>query len=322
MLMLAGAWLACGQTATTRVVQEEEIRGMLASTEASQLAWGAYLAGDAGDRKFVASVIPLLRNEDPDVQLAAVDALIRIGVELPPETLQNLRIDGGLDPVLVLLSRNPIRYSGLLTSLLDQGLDTTEWVAVNSIRWKLRSPTWVSRLLRDWTIQIKVEVWDQPGYIDGCCSWTMVSQKAPRNRTGFPPIWRYVIYERTLMPGATTLIPDGPHPISFVRQHEPRQGGPLVNLNEHRRDYLQELASFSLPRSGVRFNWIDEAKYKSDTNELMALIRRCQTSLRQILRERGLLDARELTESPQPEIRVEDQRIDKRVPLPSIEWRP
>src|ERR1017187_4428964 len=115
--------------------QRTQIQAMLSSRAPNQLAWGAYLAAENGERNLVPSIIPLLRHENPDVQLAAIDALIRLKGDVPPETLKALRIDDTLDPVLVLISADPKKYSAVLMGLLDQNLDDEQWVATNSMLW-------------------------------------------------------------------------------------------------------------------------------------------------------------------------------------------
>jgi hypothetical protein len=108
---------------------------------------GAYLAWEYLEPSFVPSIVPLLRHEHPDVQLAAIDALLRLNADVPAESLGPFRIDGRFDPILALLSRNPKKYAGVLMSLLDQSLDDEEWLAVNSILWTAPPHGYAARLL-------------------------------------------------------------------------------------------------------------------------------------------------------------------------------
>jgi hypothetical protein len=67
--------------------RQAQVQAFLLSKEPVQLAWGAYLAGEYLEPSFVPSIVPLLRHEHPDVQLAAIDALLRLNADLPAESL-------------------------------------------------------------------------------------------------------------------------------------------------------------------------------------------------------------------------------------------
>jgi hypothetical protein len=302
------------------VARRNQIHAMLSSTAPDQLAWGAYLAAENSEPSFVPSIIPLLRHENPDVQLAAIDALIRLNAEVPAERLGPIRIDGRFDPFLALLAKNPQKYSRVLLNLLDESLDGTEWTAVNSILWMTPPRGYAARLLREWQLQVSVEVQDKPPGI-GCGGCGYYLRKRPaRDRSGFPPVAIYVINIDVVHPEKTG-IPRGPYPISFVRQTEPRTGGPCISRDEYRKDYLQGLAQYGLPKSSAVFHWTTPAKYRTDADALLALIRKCNTELRQILLERGLLDPNESTVGLEPEFLVVDKRFDQQIPLPAIPWR-
>jgi hypothetical protein len=294
-----------------------QIEAMLSSRAPDQLAWGAYLAAEYGAGNFVPTIIPLLRHKNPDVQIAAVDALIRLNADVPPEGLAGVRIDGTLDPVIVLLSRNSKKYSALLMDLLGQSLDDNQWVAVNSILWMSSPRGYAALLLRAWKLEVTIEVRDKPGYKERCCSGYFAGTKQPRDRSGFPPLWHYAVYEGVPRPSAMT---GGPHPVSFIRQTEARKGGAAVPRDDYRKDYLEGLAHFELPQSVVTFRWADTAKFRADAEDLLARVHRCETELRRILLERGLVDASESTDGPAPVLTVVDYRVDQRIPLPSIQW--
>lgn len=301
-------------------VPHGQIQNLLSSREPGQLAWGAYLAGESGQRAAVPLLIPLLRHAHPDVQLASIDALIRLRADVPSENLKALRIDGSFDATLVLLSFNPRKHSSVLLDLLDRPLDHTEWTAVSSLLWTSPPPGYAARLLREWKLQSTVEVKDSPTGISCGGSGYIILAKPERDRSGFPPIWHYVLRTGVVMPEATAIA-DGPHPISFQRETRPRSGGSLAPRHDFRRDYLQSLAGLGLPGPLFVFWWTDTGSYLADAENLRALIRKCMTDLRQALVERGLLDAAEEATSPPAEITVVDRRLDQRIPLPAFQWQ-
>jgi hypothetical protein len=300
--------------------ERAEIQARLSSSAPEQSAWGAYLAAENGERSFVPSIIPLLRHEHPYVQLAAVDALMRLKADVPPETLKGLRIDDSLDPVLALISIDPKRHSAVLIDLFDQGLNDEQWVAVNSMLWEHPTREYATRLLREWRLRMAIEVEDGVRGI-GCGGQGYGGSGKPvRDRSGFPPIWHYAVYEGVLMPGATAIA-DGPHPASFVRQKEARTGGGKVPRDDYRKDYLQGLAHIGLPNSWATFRWTNAAKYRADAADLILLVQKCEAELRRSLLAQGLLDRSELPLGQEPEFVVVDRRDDQTIPLPTIRWR-
>jgi len=204
-------------------------------------------------------------------------------------------------------------------SLLDQSLDGDEWVAVNSILWAAPPRGYAARLLREWKRQVIIEVRDEQGGIEFCCIGYFHGAQPVRDRSGFPPKAVYVVHEESIPRGAAAFAV-GPHPISFVRQHEARKGSSAVRRDEFRKDYLQALSHLSLPDSVVTFPWTDAAKFRADAEDLFARVRKSETDLRQVLLERGLVDQGETAIGKPPEFVVVDERHDRRIPLPTFSW--
>ena len=302
---------------------------LLSSTEPSQLAWGAYLAANYQQKNFVPAIIPLLRFSDSGVRLVAIDALIRLDADVADDDLSiflasnPIRLDA--DPALVLMAKDPKKHTDLLMRLLDQ-LNNSGWVAVNEILLADPQPGYAAHLLRDWKVHFNVKVWDGPvGIGDGGCGW-FGPQRVEEARQGFPTISEYFIHE-----GATkgaTMIGAGPHPVSYLRQEPANRGGPCIDKDAYRLDYLKSLARFApdsklvkFPFPNQDFQWIDAAKYQADADALLTGIRMVVSNIRTALIARGLATKEEVNAGPKLEIVVTDQRRNTRYPLPVIDWR-
>lgn len=283
------------------------------------LAWTAHAAAQKGDRGAIPSLIPLLRHQDPGVQLAVADALIQLGAEPAAENLQGVRIDSDLAPILVLASRNPKKYEALLLASLDQTLSDEEWTAIHSILLQNPPAGFAARILREWRLRITVDVEDSHALGERPFSGTYRTPPRPKpERAGFPPLMRYVIFEGGAEPGGTRIA-GGPHPVSYVRLSTARNA-PTHSRDDYRRDYLAALAGYGVPHSYATFRWTTPGKYRSDAAELLALVQRANRELREILTQRNLLSPSESSASPPPEIRVRDLRTNHQQQLPDVGW--
>ncbi len=283
------------------------------------LAWTAHLAAERGQPELIPQIIPLLRHPHPDVQLAAADALIRMNADVPSSDLVGVRIDGSLDPVIVLLAKSPQQHAQLLMELIDQAQDDTQWAAINSILANAPPGGFAARLLHDWKLQILIELWDGPIGI-GCRSSGSFRKPPPeRDREGFPHKWVNVLSQGGSNSGTITITEE-PFSVRYSRTKVARQIEGLTSHNESRKMYLQQLAHYGLPNTGVTFKWKSPENFLADAENLRALVTRCNTELRQILLSRGLLKPGEDTTGPAPEFAVTDMRHDKSTPLPKLSW--
>lgn len=69
------------------------VRKLLQSADYKDLAWGAHLAGKYEDRTTRDDLIRVMDIHDPDVQLQALDSLIRLGFSIEREHLERWYID-------------------------------------------------------------------------------------------------------------------------------------------------------------------------------------------------------------------------------------
>jgi hypothetical protein len=126
-LMVAVHTLSLAQAPVSTFPTEKTIRSWLASGDLKMVAWGAYDAAAAHDRKLVPDLLSLaanwqdfptidddgnpvalshLQKDQRDAMAAVVDALIQLHAAVPSETLRTLAPNFG-NEVAVLLSRMP-----------------------------------------------------------------------------------------------------------------------------------------------------------------------------------------------------------------------
>src|SRR5436305_882051 len=152
LLLICGLAVTCAQVQTPSPADRLEqgiVAEKLSAKDPSQVAWGAYLAANYQQKKFIPEIIQLLAAENNFVRRAAIDSLIRLDAALPENTLTTL-IKDYLEPVLILVSTHADRYSEFLLRLLDKPMPDWDWVAVNSILAAAPPPGYAARLLKDW----------------------------------------------------------------------------------------------------------------------------------------------------------------------------
>ncbi len=326
ILLICGLPL-CAQpqpVSPANAAEQATIEALLKSSDLGQLAWGAQLVANYQQKKFIPEVIALLDSPNRDVQLSALDALIRLNADVPEESLAKF-LNGGhtLEPAIVFLARDPKAHAGFLVHALDRTLFDQQWVAVSSFLAAAPPPGYASRLLRDWTIKATVEVKERPGGVgyggpSGC------GDGRGRVTPDAPMIPYYTIAEG-LQPGAT-LIAAGPHPISYLRQDSPHDCRPLIDRDAYRLDYLLYLAHIDpqtpegrLPPAPV-FPWAGPKDYLTKASAYLDSLRVFVANLRSQLTRAGLLAASEAPSGPALEIMVIDGRLDRSVPLPAVDW--
>jgi hypothetical protein len=139
--------------------EQATVAHVLSSSSPGQLAWGAQLVANDQRKQFIPGIISLLDSGDRDVQLSALDALIRLNADVPERSLAKYLNDpDALDDTIVLLARDPKAHAALLMHALDRHLFDPECVAVSSFLAALQPPGYAARLLKDWTIKATVTV--------------------------------------------------------------------------------------------------------------------------------------------------------------------
>jgi len=221
--------------ATTALAEEpardtETILARLQDPRPSEIAWGAYLAGEKG----VKDAIPhLVRHLRPDpirsgeawalVDRALLDALIRLDAKVPAEVLvPRLHTDRRV-LALILIGREPTRNRGLLLDRYDRGLEDPGFldigtVAVGNLLAGSRAPGFAVRVMRRAPTRLTIHVREPGRGTVGLGSSFSVGSGDGHRRIpeGYPP---YVVYEfREAGPRSRDkLFAHGPHPIVYRR---------------------------------------------------------------------------------------------------------
>jgi hypothetical protein len=304
--------------------EQATVAALLSSSDPAQLAWGAELAANYQQKTFVPAIISLLDFGNADVQLCAFDALIRLNADVTEKTLARfLSNPDALEPIIVLLARDPKAHAAFLMRALDQPLSDRHWVDVNSFLAATPPPSYTARLLRDWTIKDAVLVReDGPGSgadVGYACGGVLGPP-----RPGFPVIPRYNIYEGP-HPGAT-LIASGPHSIFYMRENGTGDCRVGVPRDRYRLDYLRYMARIDAQSPEGRrpsapvIRWAGPEDYVSKASAYLTSLRVFVTNLRSQLVHAGVLTESDSLNGPSLEIEVQDRRDDRTIPLPIIDW--
>lgn len=300
------------------VPDNADVATLLASPEASRLAWGAYLAGQRQEARHVPLILPLLKHENPDVQMAAADALILLKADVPDELLSAFTADT-LDPAIILAAKEPRAHVGFLVRLLQRDLSPEQWAAVHSLNAQSPPAGYAARLLREWEPEIRVRVW-HPTEVFVCPPPNAYLQP-PRfvwDRGEFPPMVVYLLSLGEASRDEIQLV-GGPVPVVYRRVNSERSGGGSLDRRAARGTILYYLAGMEEPRWFGSFRWTGELKYRKDVGSLLEQYRTSLNQLRQTLLQRGLLTEQESKIEPKHRLVIEDQRQVRKMPLPVVE---
>jgi hypothetical protein len=213
---------------------------LLASSQWSDQAWGAYAAGRLHDPALHDVLIEHLRRASPNPALgsgnvyspefayeaALFDALIQDGGAVPPDALTPF-----LKPqpqnsffvqALILLSRSPRAEDTLLTLADELKCPASSicsvdlyWLAVNNLLLGMRSPPFFRKTLEETAVTSKFEIWDQPGSFGIGSGGSGATGAHPTWPEGFPPAGLYYIADRPIS-GGVVLAP-GIRSVYYVR---------------------------------------------------------------------------------------------------------
>lgn len=308
----------------TNDIEQRVVAGLLASPDPGQQAWGAQLAGNYGQAKFVPDLRKLLVGTHPDVQLQALDALIRLNAEVPSDELL-LIWPTHRTPVLILLARAAQENLEVLRSLTKEELDPKEWVAVYNLLVSNKAPGIAAELVGALKVRVTVTVRDSaevgPGYGAGE-GGSIASCGGIGFRPGFPPLHLYVLADRA-QPGDVVLAP-GRHPIHYRRQQTGSSSYSSIDRNAYRYDYLADLLMtqpeyLPLRREVSRaVDWKGADEYLAELQAARQQVEADFQSLVRKLKERDLVTSRE-TDGLKPKVDFEifDGRANQQPPLPA-----
>ncbi|MGE3172141.1 MAG: hypothetical protein AB7O97_05895 [Planctomycetota bacterium] len=353
-LLLAGALApapATGQMsgpppidAPLRAALELEVRSRLRSPEPATVAWGAWIAGSFG----IEAAAPRLRAllaaidgrdlESRLVRLHLLDALVRLGVEVPAEEVLPHCTDQGLEPGLVLLARVAGAAERELWELWrthgrGRGF-ALAWIATGNMLAHQRAAGFAAHLWREteFTLELRVFAADQEPTLGGVGA--AVSAGATDGRmqvpAAFPPTPRYRLVEAA-EPGDVLLAP-GAQPIHWRRDvREDRELG--IGRRNHGRQrarlqlgWLSQMAGCDLQARGLQLRtshelrFVDAESFCVEARAVLTEHRARFDRVALLLRERGALTDAELEGLPSPlTVEVHDLRSDPSTPLPSVD---
>ncbi len=291
------------------------VAALLASADPAEQAWGAHLAANYQQTKFVPDLRRFLTASHPDVRLQALDALIRLKADVPAGELMPLW-PTHRTPVLILLAADAKKNEDNLHSLTREDLDSKEWVAVHNLLVLTRAPGIVAELLS--ALQVHVMVWVQdsgrfgPGYGGGIGGGSSMCGGAGM-RPGFPPLFYYALVD-VPSPGDVMLAP-GRHPIFYRRSQNPSNSAVTIDRNVYRFEYLADLAGVAVkdlplqPTVSLTVTWKGADAYLAELRVARQQVLANFATLSRMLEEpdAGL---------PQIEFTVMDIRVNQQSPLP------
>jgi len=288
-------------------MEQRVVAGLFASADPGRRAWGAYLAGNYQQTRFVPQLRRLLTAADPDVRRQALDALIRLDADVPANELLPLW-PAHRAPVLILLARAPGQNRVALRSLLNEEIIGTEWVAVHNLLVSIKAPGLAMELLSHMTVRVTVLVCDAGGR---CGSYGAGGGGGVSNcggvgyRPGFPPLYHYTLTS-TPARGDRLLAP-GRHPIHYRRRRNPSHNGGIVDRERYRLEYLAQLLDtqpekLPLRRSSIRsIDWPGADRYPAAIEAVREEMAAQFAALVQMLHARGLATPHE-TDGLRPRI--------------------
>src|SRR5215471_3000891 len=190
--------IAAAQPAQTVNDATRSATRLLQSSDAKEVAWGAFTAAQYD----LGSAVPLLiaalqrdRSTDADThgltELAILDALVQLRAQVPADLL---RSSLGRWPIatLVLLKDATGDPDAMLLERLRVTTDS-EWQAIGNLLLRSKPPGLAYRLLEGLRLELTVYVTDQPhvGFGGGMGTGTERGCNAANAVPGFPPLADY-----------------------------------------------------------------------------------------------------------------------------------
>lgn len=238
----AALFLAAGSaSAQPGMAAAETVRArtLLDSPNTAEKAWGAYFAARLHEGSFREPLIAQLRLQipfsgaAPDYETPAyirvlLDALIELGGPVPADAVLPFESQWRAE-TLILLARDPANGDELL-KMRKQELTDVEWLAVNNLLLRFRSPTLFAITLQELKITHRFEIVDpQSGIGSGGSKAYGGGALVPIGRVpvGFPPVGVYALKDggvQSVQSGSgedalsgDVLLAPGPHNIYYKR---------------------------------------------------------------------------------------------------------
>jgi hypothetical protein len=313
-----------------------EARRLLQSGENRERAWGAYLAGLYDLKTEVPRLVELLADpaldaggwEETRVRQASLDALIRLGAEVPAETLLPLK-QSAPDEVIILLARAPHQNQQALLSLFVDESPDSHWLAVGNLLAETRAPGFAARLMAGLKIAGEVYVYDyegERGYGAGGCGGFGCGCNTFRSPDEYPPVFHHSL--TTVSDGGAVVVAPGRRMVYYVRSASPPCGcgesGRGSAKDQYRVEYVADLLGTTEEELKLEFRPSREVVC-SDAGQCRRALAAVRDeivggyaqALKRLL-DAGLLDPAEAAElKPDITLRLNDSRDRRPFPLPS-----
>jgi hypothetical protein len=296
----------------------QAVRELLASGDPAKLAWGAELTAWFEHADLVPELLPLLHSSDERVQEHALDALIRMKANVPPEELKTL-LPRFQDAVIILAAANQQR--DLLFSMMHGNPKFDPfWVALNEVLGSgVGGKEYWAELLREWTIHVKIYVVDPDGRArverSGSSNWC--GSSLADIRPDYPARAAYVLLLGHSQ--GDTMLASGPHPVYYRRQLGPSGCGTHIDRDDYRSDFVNAVLHEGEPlpgHSSFDVFWRSDADYVAQVNQLRAKTLERFREITDSMIKKGLLPVADAGLRALVAVQIEDQRLKKARELP------
>ena len=260
-----------------------------------------------------------------------IDAEIRLGTKLPPETVKMIYVRYP-DEATVLFSRSPSGYAEVILPFFENEPISTRWLALGDLLSEAKSPEFAKLLM--WQMQyidLSVSVIDPhsgSGY-GGSCGQGGWEIKVPGD---FPPV---AVYELSYRPERGALVlATSPRPVYALRKliapgerASVLNGGALIcqygDPVPYRQEFLSSMLDVNLAEvkfdTGISLEWSDSKQFSTKVRTYCQDILNKYEHLKSLLLDKKLIspsDAQAL--EAHLFLRFADFRKDKTHPIPEI----
>jgi hypothetical protein len=318
------------QTTISRVLEK------LQSNDAVESAWGAYQAGDWNLKQHVPALLELVKRENqrppdasPFTQKMALDALVRLGADVPSDLLLARLDKEYYSETLILLAKVGLKSRGTLLRFMDElPMDGQHWWATARILTAARAPGIARRVLNGVQFELTFFVRDSVEQVYRYGAY--VSHNSRRNfrdyQKSLPPWPEYYFYP-SLKDGRIVLRND-PVGVSYSRsefssRRPPEKKTPPIYRSHLAIECLQAMLKRPMKelskRKAVTIDWNDEEHFLRQARKGIEEIRSVHQDLLERLTYEGLLtDKEKVGLEPDIKIVVEDKRKVKDIALPKV----
>ena len=325
-----------------------QAKQFLQSTSLLQRAWGVHLLSSLDPSEASPQLISELKNTETanETALAShsitaeysyvqvlLDALIQIKAKPDGELLRKLWVRFPTE-VLILLIENAGSNQNILLSLLEEGLQEKQWLAVCNTLLAIKSPELPVLLLKDMRISHTFTVIDKvEGGFGGGAGGVSIGCGVRYLTAGFPPTGIYKIEDYPQ--NGNTILALGPKIIYYRREVIPtsrqigwNQSSSFNNRQPYRLDYLAELSGMTSGEVQHAFErqtsvrWTSLTDFERTVSTGVDSQRAELSKVFEAISQHSEILNKAFPLHLQIDIQVKDRRTDQAIALPSFEAVP